>query len=108
ERTRSNGGLRRSPPKLALTDSAGPGESVRASVKRINKKDFFFRDNTWTDKDYDPNKDLPVVTIVRDSNVYRELLAKRASLRPYFEGFPENQRAIIVYKGTVYKLIPQK
>jgi hypothetical protein len=109
EVARSNRGLRRAaPPKLALTDSAGSGETVRAIAKKINKKDFFFRDNTWTDKDFDPNKDLPVVTIIRDSNVYKELLAKRANLRPYLEAFSPNERAIIVYKGTVYKLIPQK
>src|SRR5207247_2609604 len=99
ERIRSNGGLRRSAPKLSLRDSAGSSDSVRPNVKRINNKDFFFRDNTWTDKEFDPNKDLPVVTIIRDSNVYKELLAKRANLRPYLEGFPENQRAIIVFKG---------
>jgi putative zinc finger protein len=108
EVARSNRGLKRSAPKLALTDSSGSGESVRANAKRIIKKDFFFRDNTWTDKDFDPNKDLPVVTIIRDSNVYKELLAKRANLRPYLEAFSPNERAIIVYKGTVYKLIPQK
>lgn len=108
ERARSNGGLRRSAPKLALRDSAGGGDSVRANEKRINKKDFFFRDNTWTDKDFDPSKNLPVVTIIRDSNVYKEVLAKRSGLRPYLDSFSENDRAIIVYKGTVYKLIPQK
>lgn len=108
EVTTSRGGLRRSPPKLALRDSAGSGESVRSNEKRINKKDFFFRDNTWTDKDFDPGKNLPVVTIIRDSNVYKEVLAKRAGLKPYLDGFSENERAIIVYKGTVYKLIPQR
>lgn len=109
EVARSRGGLRRSPPKLGLRASAGAGESVRSNEKRINKKDFFFRDNTWTDKDFDPNKNLPVVTIIRDSNVYKELLAKRAGLKPYLlDGFSENERAIIVYKGTVYKLIPQR
>lgn len=108
EVARSRGGLRRSPPKLALRDSVGAGESARLNEKKINKKDFFFRDNTWTDKDFDPGKNLPVVTIIRDSNVYKELLAKRAGLKPYLDGFSENERAIIVYKGTVYKLIPQR
>jgi hypothetical protein len=107
EEARSRGALKRSPSKLALRDSAGSGDSVRASEKRISKKDFLFRDNTWTDKDFDPGKNLPVVTIIRDSNVYKEVLAKRAGLKPYLDGFSENERAIIVYKGTVYKLIPQ-
>ena len=108
EEARSRGALKRSPSKLALRDSAGSGDSVRSDAKRISKKDFFFRDNTWTDKDFDPGKNLPVVTIIRDSNVYKEVLAKRAGLKPYLDGFSENERAIIVYKGTVYKLIPQR
>jgi hypothetical protein len=108
EEARSRGALRRAPSKLALRDSAGSGDSVRSDAKRISKKDFFFRDNTWTDKDFDPGKNLPVVTIIRDSNVYKEVLVKRAGLKPYLDGFSENERAIIVYKGTVYKLIPQQ
>ncbi|MEK6409217.1 MAG: hypothetical protein AABN34_20015 [Acidobacteriota bacterium] len=104
EVARARGGLKRAPAKLSLRDSTG--EAVRPSERKISSKKFLFRDNTWTDKDFDPNKDLPVVTIIRDSNVYREVLAKRAGLRPYLTAF-ETERAIIVYKGTVYKLIPQ-
>ncbi|MEK6323164.1 MAG: zf-HC2 domain-containing protein [Acidobacteriota bacterium] len=103
---RVRAGLRRTAPKLALRDSAG--ESVRPTERRVNKKEFLFRNNTWTDKDFDPNKNLPVVTIIRDSNVYREEIDKSAKLKAYFMGFSETERAIIVYKGKVYKLIPQQ
>lgn len=104
EVARARGSLKRPQAKLSLRDSTG--EAVRPAERKISSKKFLFRDNTWTDKDFDPNKDLPVVTIIRDSNVYKEVLAKRAGLRPYLTAF-ESERAIIVYKGTVYKLIPQ-
>ena len=61
----------------------------------------------WTDKGFDSNKNMPVVNIVRDSNVYKELIDKQAGLKTFLDAFNENERAIIVYKGKVYKLIPQ-
>jgi hypothetical protein len=108
EAVRGRAGPKRSSAKLALRDSATT-EAVRPlePQKKIGNKKFFFKDNTWTDKDFDPSKDLPVVTIIRDSNVYKEELAKRTGLKPYVERFTGTERAIIVYKGTVYKLIPQ-
>jgi hypothetical protein len=86
-------------------------ESVRTrgtAERKVGSKKFWLRGDTWTDKDYSPIKEMPVVTIVRDSDVYRELIAKRAGLKVYLTGFSENDRAILVYKGTVYKLIPQE
>ena len=100
------GGLKRPQAKLALRDS-GPAESVRLYERKVGGRKFLFRDGAWTDKDYDPNKDLPIVTIIRDSNVYKEVLGKRSGLKPFLTGFSASDRAIIVYKGTVYKLIPQ-
>lgn len=103
---RSRGGVRRAPAKLALRESE-TGDAVRPAEKKIYGKSFTLKEGTWTDKDFDPEKDLPVVTLVRDSNVYKEVLNKRAKLKPYLSGFSSTERAIIVYKGTVYKLIPQ-
>jgi hypothetical protein len=109
--SRARGSLRRSAPKLAMTDSASSAEAAKANKslpeKKLNSKRFWLRDDIWTDKDYNPLKQMPVVTIVRDSEVYREVLNKRSGLKPYFMLFGESDRAIIVYKGTVYKLIPQ-
>ena len=102
---RSRGGLRR-PGKLGLRDS-NTAEAVRPEERKFSGKKFLFRDGAWTDKDFDPNKDLPIVTIIRDSNVYLEVLNKRPGLKPFLTGFAAADRAIIVYKGTVYKLIPQ-
>jgi hypothetical protein len=104
EGARGRSNLRRG--RLALRDS-GAVEAVRPEERKLSGKKFLFRDGAWTDKDFDPNKELPIVTIIRDSNVYKEVLNKRPGLKPYLAGFPASERAIIVYKGTVYKLIPQ-
>jgi len=101
---RSRAGMRQ-PGKLALRDSAG--ELARADERKYGGKTFLFRDGAWTDKNYDPNKDLPFITLIRDSNVYKELLSKRAGLKSIMDRFSPTERAIVVYKGTVYKLIPQ-
>jgi len=101
------GRMKRSPAMRALRDSNAP-ESARPTEKRLGNKRFSLKSDTWTDKDFDPDKDLPIVTVIRDSNVYTELLATRAGLKPYLGGFAPAERAIIVYKGTVYKLIPQQ
>ena len=90
---------------LALRDSEA--DAVRPEERKFSGKKFLFKDGAWTDKDFDPNKELPSVTIIRDSNVYLEVLKQRPGLKPFLTGFPATQRAIIVYKGTVYKLIPQ-
>lgn len=76
--------------------------------RRIGKKRFWLRDNVWTDNDYKPEKEMPMVTIVRDSEVFKEVIGKRATLKGYLTGFAETERAIVVYKGTIYKLIPQQ
>jgi hypothetical protein len=103
----ARGAMKRSPAKLSLRDGNAGTEAVRAEQREFKGKKFSFRDGAWTDKDFDPNKDLPVVTIIRDSNTYKELISKRAGLRSIMERFTAAERAIIVYKGTVYKLIPQ-
>ncbi|HXU40620.1 MAG TPA: hypothetical protein VN937_29955 [Blastocatellia bacterium] len=102
-----SGKMKRSSAMRALRDSAS-AEAVRPTERRLGNKKFSLKDDTWTDKDFDPDKDLPIVTVIRDSNVYNELLAKQVGLKPYLGGFPPAERAIIVYKGTVYKLIPQQ
>ncbi len=93
------------PGKLGLRDTSS--EAARLPEKKILGKKFSLRDDVWTDKDYDPDKNQPVVNIVRDSNVYKEVLGKQAGLKAYLDAFHEGERAIIVYKGKVYKLIPQ-
>jgi hypothetical protein len=98
--------LKHSAGRLALRDSSS-SEAARLTEKTINGKKFSLKNDTWTDEKFEPNKDLPIVTVVRGSNVYNELLTKKTGLKKYFDGIPPSERAIIVYKGTVYKLIPQ-
>jgi hypothetical protein len=86
----------------ASTRSRGTAE------RKIGKKRFWLRDDVWTDNDYNPEKEMPMVTIVRDSDVFKEVTGKRATLKGYLTGFAETERAIVVYKGTIYKLIPQQ
>jgi hypothetical protein len=89
-------------------DSARPDRPRTASPERkIGKKTFWLSRDTWVDKDYDPDKELPSVTVVRGSDVYRELLTKNNKLKGYLTGFSESERALIVFKSTVYQLIPQ-
>jgi hypothetical protein len=79
-----------------------------SATRKIGSKKFWLSKDTWTDKDYNPNKELPVVTVERDSDIYKEMLTKRSGLKLYLLGFGEGERAIFVYKGTVYRLIPQQ
>ena len=104
EPVRSRKGLRERG-KLGLRDTSS--EVARLPEKKIQSKKFLLRDDVWTDRDYDPDKNQPVVNLVRDSNVYKEVVGKQAGLKAYLDAFREGERAIIVYKGKVYKLIPQ-
>ena len=88
------------------------GESARldrahSPEKTVGKKTFWLSRGVWTDSEYNSDRKLPVVTVVRDSDVYKELLEKNNKLTVFFKGFNETERAIIVFKNTVYNLIPQ-
>ncbi|HEX8185402.1 MAG TPA: hypothetical protein VF747_11640 [Blastocatellia bacterium] len=89
-----------------LTDSARLRGG--ASERKIGGKKFWLKDNIWVDKDYNPDKEMPVITIIRDSDVYKELLVKRQGMKSFLTEFDEKARVIFIYKGTVYKLIPQE
>ena len=88
-------------------DASGSASARGSNMRKIGSKKFWLSKDTWTDKDYNPNKEMPVVTVERDSDIYKELLTKRSGLKLYLMGFDEGERAIFVYKGTVYRLIPQ-
>jgi len=108
-----HGGARKMSAREVGSALRGGGEMARSSRsrlpgKKIAKKQFWLRDNVWTDEDYNPDKDIPVTTIIRDSDVYKEVMVERAGTKPYLTGFGENESVIFVYKGTVYKLVPQK
>jgi hypothetical protein len=102
-------GLAASSPRATRDrEDASSSASARSStMRKIGSKKFWLSKDTWTDKDYNANKEMPVVTVERDSDIYKELLTKRSGLKLYLMSFGEGERAIFVYKGTVYKLIPQ-
>ncbi|HEX5732458.1 MAG TPA: zf-HC2 domain-containing protein [Blastocatellia bacterium] len=99
------------PSPRARRDEANTGGAAFAprgsATRKVGNKKFWLSKDTWTDKDYNPNKEMPVVTIERNSDIYKELLTKRSGLKLYLMGFGEGERAIFVYKGTVYRLVPQ-
>jgi hypothetical protein len=98
------------PSASSMRDGRRLSEAVRSrgtAERKIGKKRFWLRDEIWTDNDYKPEKEMPMVTLVRDSDVFKEVIGKRAALKGYLTAFAENERAIVVYKGTIYKLIPQ-
>jgi hypothetical protein len=74
--------------------------------RKISGKKFYLLNDVWTDKDYKPEKEMAMVKIVRNSDLYKELLAKRSGLKTFFTQFDEQESAIIVYKDTVYRLVP--
>jgi hypothetical protein len=98
-------------PPRANRDEASTGSAGFAArgsaMRKVGSKKFWLFKDTWTDKDYNPDKEMPVVTIERDSDIYKEMLTKRSGLKLYLMSFVEGERAIIVYKGTVYRLVPQ-
>jgi hypothetical protein len=107
-RQRRNEGVTTGVPGRAFRESSGGAASApRAASRKVGNHLFWLRGETWTDKDYDPNKDMPVVTIIRDSDVYRDLLTKDEKIKPFLTGFAVDARVIFIFKGTVYKLIPQ-
>jgi hypothetical protein len=89
-----------------LTDSAR--HRGAAGERKVGGKKFWFKDGTWIDKDYKPDKDMPVVTFIRDSDVYKDHLAKRQGMKAYLTEVSDNERVIFVYKGTVYIIVPQE
>jgi hypothetical protein len=83
-------------------------ERARASASRkIDNKTFFLIDDIWTDKDYRKDKELPVVTLSKESDEYKRVLEKHSGLQKFFTGFAANEKIIVVYKGTIYRLMPR-
>lgn len=84
------------------------GEAPRGVAERkVGGKKFWLIDDIWTAKDYNPDKEMPLVTVFRDSEVYHELISKHSGMRAFLTGFTGKETVIFVYKGTVYKIVPQ-
>ncbi|MEN3331972.1 MAG: hypothetical protein V7641_1337 [Blastocatellia bacterium] len=106
-RQRRNEGVDTGVPGRAFQPSSEAVRAPHALSRKVGNHIFLLRSDVWTDKDYSSDKDMPVVIVIRDSDVYRSLLAKEEKIKPFLTGFTADQRVIFVFKGTVYKLIPQ-
>ncbi len=90
-----------------FTNVTAAAEATTSASRRVGNHVFSFRGGVWVDKEYKPDKDMHITPVVRDSEVYRSLLAKDAKIEPFLKGFPQNARVIFKFKGVVYKLVPQ-
>lgn len=101
--------------KQAEKDAAGSsyaapgGKSKPAGEKKeVGKKTFQLIDGIWTDKDYSRNKEMPGVTLIRDSDLYKEAVTKDATLKAFVDAFGPDETVVVVHKRTAYKITPRK
>jgi len=74
--------------------------------RRVDTKRFRMQAGVWTDRDFKPAKEIPAVTLVRDTEVYKSTVEKQPGLKAFLAGFGSDERVIVVYKGIVYKIQP--
>ena len=86
-----------------LSDASRRGTANR----KIGSKTFWLVKGVWTDNKYNPEKEQPAITVIRDSDIYNDMLAKHGGLKVFFTAFPADERVTVVYKDTVYKLVPR-
>jgi hypothetical protein len=79
-----------------------------APERKVGGKTFRLTNGIWTDKDYKAEKELPFLTLVKDSEAYNEHLAREPRLRAYLAGFSADEPVIVIYKNIVFKLTPKK
>ncbi|HJQ27025.1 MAG TPA: zf-HC2 domain-containing protein [Blastocatellia bacterium] len=102
-RSRRDGGF--SGPASAFRS---PSRESRVPSLKVGGHQFWLHEGTWTDREFDPAKGLPHTQVMRDSDQYRDLLARKEKIKPFLTEFPADARVIFVFDGTVYYLIPQK
>lgn len=106
-RTRRGIAALRSPEALrAERNKAESSRERPPATRKVAGKKFGLLRDVWTDTDYNRKKERPEVTVVRGSDVYMALLAKHNGLRVYFTSFAADEMVTVVYKDTVYKLVP--
>jgi hypothetical protein len=88
--------------KVAEPNEGKSGETLL----KIGNKRFKLSGGAWIDDEYEADKDLPLIVVVRDSALYKELISGSGEMKLYLTSIPNGQGAIIVYKGKVYKLLP--
>jgi hypothetical protein len=76
--------------------------------RRVENKKFRLQAGVWTDRDFKPSKEIPAVTLIRDSELYKAALARQPGLKALMAGFESDERVILVYKSIIYKIFPPK
>jgi len=76
--------------------------------RRVENKKFRLQAGIWTDTDFKATKEIPAVTLIRDSSLYKAALEKESGLKGLLAAFAPNERVILVYKHIIYKIIPSK
>jgi hypothetical protein len=93
----------------SLTGPAEPNERKSSeTARKIGNKRFKLSGSTWIDDEYESNKGIPPIVVIRDGSLYRELISGSDEMKLYLTGIPNEHGAIIVYKGKVYKLLPRE
>jgi hypothetical protein len=105
-RERDEGPASGVPGMRPFTDVGAANAATPSVTQRVGNHLFSLRGGAWVDKEYKPDKDKPV-TIIRDSDNYRDLLAKNPKIEPFLKGLPHNARVILKFKGVAYKFVPQ-
>ncbi|HEU4391890.1 MAG TPA: hypothetical protein VFV34_29155 [Blastocatellia bacterium] len=95
-----------SPSMAASIDTVSKSKS--SGQKEVGKKTFNLVDGVWTDKDYSRTKQIPGVTLIRDSDLYKEAVAKDSALKTLLDSFAASETVIVVHKRTAYKITPAK
>ncbi|HKG23611.1 MAG TPA: hypothetical protein VKC34_17045 [Blastocatellia bacterium] len=101
-------GLARGNPE-AESRARNSSEAARlrgTATRKIGSKTFWLVKGVWTDKKYNSGREQAEITVVRDSDIYGDLMAKHGGLKVFFTAFPSDERVTVVYKDTVYKLVP--
>jgi len=77
----------------------GDRAEVRAEVKYVGKKTFFFKDGFWTDSEYEP--EMETTKIAYGSDEYFHLLSEEPELGKYLA---LGKKIIVCHRGKCYKI----
>ena len=79
-----------------------------SSERKAGNKVFWLIKGTWTDREYKVEKSLPVVTLIWNSDQFKERISKETGLSSYLSRFTSDERTLIVFKGIVYIFNPDE
>jgi Ca-activated chloride channel family protein len=94
------GAVRASKEAGKMKEGEAPATARSEKVKSVDRKTFYFRNNTWVDADY---KSQRLVEVRFGSDEYFELLRSHPKLAKYFA---VGDSVIVVYQDKAYKVTP--